>query len=199
MDKKSSINVSGFYYSPLDETGAGVTTGTPKRVEFLQEITVEPTQEITKAYGDGKIAEMAVSNGPVNVSSQFHRVPIEDKKVLFGLGDLNGLVTYGPNTTPPYVAIAFYREFSDGSKEWMGLPKGMFTIPSTTGSSKGESVEFSSEEVTAEFMSREVEGAPEELSYLLGKDDKATTTQRDALFQAVFGQNHPDYVAPTGV
>lgn len=197
MDKKASINVSGFYYAPLDETGSTVIIGTPKRVEFLQNITVEPTQEIVKAFGDGKIAEMAISNGPVNVSGGFHRIPLEDKKVIFGLGELNGLVTYGPNTTPPYVAIAFYREFSDGSEEWMGLPKGMFMNPTTSGTSKNESLEFSSEEVTGEFMSRKVEGATEELSYLLGKDEKGATTQRDALFQAVFGTTHPD--APQGV
>jgi hypothetical protein len=57
-------------------------------------------------------------------------------------------------------------------------------------------VEFSSEEITAEFMDRDVDGFTGEKSVIFGRDLPDANTQRDALFTAIFGANHPDFVGP---
>ena len=189
---RAATGVDEFYYAVLDESGANVIQGEPERVRFLQTITVEMPQEAVRAYGDNTTAEIAVSSGNITVTSSFNKIPQEDKEVLFGLESNNGLTAYGSNDTPPYVAVVFAKTHEDGSKEWVGLTKGIFMRPTIEGTTKQDTVEFSSEEITAEFTDREVEGFTEEKSVVFGRDAKGETTQRDALFQTVFGVGHPD-------
>lgn len=197
---KASTGVDEFYYATLDETGTAVTTGTPERVKFLQNITVEMPQEAVRAYGDNVTAEIAVASGNTTVTAGFHKIPEEDKQVLFGLEkSADGLYAYGSEDTPPYVACIFAKTYEDGSREYVGLTKGIFLRPNIEGTTKEDGVEFSSEEMSAEFMDREVAGFNEEKSVIFGKDVKGETAQRDALFQAVFGQAYPGTTTPEGV
>ena len=191
---KATTGVDEFYYGVLDESGSAIIVeAAPERVKFLQEITVTAPQEIVKAYGDNKIAEMATSNGVVEVEGAFHKLPGEDKQKILGLEKTaNGLYAYGNTDNQPYVAAVFAKTHEDGSKEWVGLPKGKFMKPENTATSKQDSVEFGSDSITAEFMDREVDGFTDEKSVIFGNDEKGSTTQRDALFQAVFGTAHPE-------
>lgn len=185
---KAAINVNDFHYVELDEDNKAV--GDIERVRFLQEITVEAQQEIVKAFGDGEVAEMATSNGPMTVSGQFHKIPQEDKDTIFGLTKVGGLSAYGPDSNPPYVAVIFSIEDQDGGKGWYGLAKGKFTMPSIEGSTKEESIEFGNETAEGEFMSRDIEG--ERVMRLSGEDAPGETKVRDEIFEAIFGMPHPD-------
>ena len=195
---RSSTGVDEFYYAVLD--GTDTATGAPERVKFLQSITIDMPQDIVRAYGDNTTAEMAVSNGDISVTSAFHKVPTEDRARLFGLEQTtDGLYSYGSTDNPPYVAVVFAKTHEDGSKEWVGLPKGMFMRPSISGSTKTEGVEFSSDEITAQFMDREVAGFNVEKSVIFGADDKGVTVSRDAIFTAIFGTAYPGAGIPEGV
>ncbi|MBO1513261.1 major tail protein [Metabacillus bambusae] len=195
---KASTGVDEFYYGALDETEVAIITGSPERIEFLQTLNIEMPQEPVRAYGDNKTAEIAVSNGNVTVTAAFHRLPEEDKAVLFGLEKTEtGLYSYGSTDTPPYVACIFAKTYQDGSKEWVGLPKGLFMRPTINSQTKADGVEFSTEETSAEFMDREVSGFTEEKSVVFGRDEKGSTAQRDALFQAIFGKAYPSTATTT--
>jgi phi13 family phage major tail protein len=185
---KSSTGVDEFYYGVV---GEGTVADTIERVKFLQNITVEMPQDITRAYGDNRTAEMAVSNGDITVSSAFHKIPIEDKQKLLGLEVAEGITAIGSTDNSPYVGVIFAKTFEDGSREYVGLPKGIFTRPNISGQTKEDSTEFSSEEIEAQFMDRVVDGFSEEKSVLLGADAKGSTTNRDALFMKVFGRPYP--------
>ncbi|MGM9925597.1 MAG: major tail protein [Bacillus sp. (in: firmicutes)] len=192
---RASTGVDEFYYGILNESD--VVEGSVERVKFLQEITVEMPQEITRAYGDNKTAELAVSNGNVSVTSRFHKLPEEDKEKLFGIErTTDGLMSFGSSDAPPYTAAVFARTYEDGSKEWVGLPKGMFLRPNIGGTTKEDGVDFSNEEITAEFMDRTVTGFSDEKSVIFGKDPKGTTKVRDALFLALFGKEYPGTETP---
>ena len=185
---RASTGVDEFYYGVINE---GTTAATIERVKFLQNVNVEMPQEVVRAYGDNKTAEMAVSSGDISVTSQFHKIPIEDKKRLLGLESVEGLTAMGSTDNPPYVAVVFAKTYEDGSREYVGLPKGLFTRPNVAAQTKGESTEFSSEEIAAQFMDREVVGFTEEKSVIFAYDKKGQTTNRDALFQKVFGKPYP--------
>ncbi|MEE3950763.1 major tail protein [Peribacillus frigoritolerans] len=196
---RASTGVDEFYYAVIDETGTAVTLGIPERVKFLQTISIEMPQEAVRAYGDNQTAEIAVSSGNTSITSAFHKLPDEDKAVLFGLEKTTGgLYSYGSNDTPPYVACVFAKTYEDGSKEWVGLTKGIFMRPNIEGQTKQDGVEFSSEEITAEFMDRDVDGFAEEKSAIFGRDPKGVNVQRDALFTAVFGKPYPGTTVPEG-
>lgn len=187
---RASTGVDEFYY------GKGLKekeVDTIERVKFLQNINVEMPQEIVRAHGDNTTAEMAVASGNVSVTSQFHKIPIQDKTYLLGWEvSEDGLKGSGSSDNPPYVPVIFAKTYEDGHKEYVGLPKGMFTRPTITGATKGETTEFSSEEIVAQFMDREVDGFNKDHSVVFAEDALGETTQRDLLFQKIFGKPHPN-------
>ena len=194
---KSSTGVDEFFYG---EVGDGTVAEYIERVKFLQSISVEMGQEIVRAYGDNKTAEMAVSNGDITVNSGFHRVPQEDKTRMLGLEVVDGITAMGSGDNPPYMGVIFAKTFEDGSKEYVGLPKGIFLRPNIEGATKEDGTEFTSEEIEAQFMDREVAGFDEEKSVLFAYDKKGSTTNRDALFMKIFGMPYPGTTTePAGV
>ncbi|MED3650608.1 major tail protein [Heyndrickxia sporothermodurans] len=192
---RASTGVDEFFYG---EIGEGTTAAYIERVKFLQNINVEMPQEIVRAFGDNKTAELAVSSGNISVSSQFHKIPIQDKEKLLGWETVDGLTAAGSEDNPPYVAVVFAKTYEDGSREYVGLPKGMFTRPNVTGQTKGENTEFSSEEIAAQFMDRKVDGFTKEKSVIFAYDKAGQTKNRDALFMKVFGKAYPTETVPEG-
>lgn len=188
-----------FYYGELKETEDGIKGTAVERIKFLQNISTETSQEIVRSYGDNEVAELAVSNGPTTLTTQFHTIPTEDRARLYGMKKINGLLAHTTENRPPYVACAFARTAEDGGTEWLGFAKGMFTMPNTEGQTKEDGVEFGNAETTGEFMQRELNGANEKAVYLVGYDAPGETTNRDALFQAIFGVAHPDAPVVPGV
>ncbi len=183
---RSFTGLTEFYYKVHGEDVQQVTD--PERIKYLQEISVSKDQDIEKAYGDNQVAEMAVANGTIEVEAGFHKLPLEDRVALFGLEKSeDGIVSVG-NDTPPYVAVMFAKTMEDGSREYVGLPKGLFTFPELEGNTKEDGVEFSSDSTTAEFMQAPVKGFEEEKAMLLGHDAKGTSVMKDAIWEAIFGE-----------
>lgn len=185
---RAATGVDEFYYGEIDEaTNALVTEKNIERVKFLQTINIEMPQEIVRAYGDNRTAEMATSSGDISVTGGFHKIPLEDKERLLGWEKIEGIYSVGSNDISPYVAVIFARTYEDGSKEYVGLPKGLFTRPNVEGQTKEDSVEFSSEEIEAQFMDRKVEGFTDEKSVLFAVDKKGETANRDKMVTMLFG------------
>lgn len=201
VEKKylSSTGVDEFYYGVLDESGAtiSIVEVEPERIEFLQDITVAMSSEITRAAGDNKTAELAVSHGAVTVTGNFHKIPQADKDTLLGLEKIaSGLSGHGSEDNPPYVGIVFAKTYEDGSSEYVGLPKGKFLKTNITGTTKPATgaPTFSQDGISAEFMDRKVTGFEKEKSVISGADEPGETTKRDAIFMAVFGKALVDEV-----
>ncbi len=191
---RASTGVDEFFYG---EIGDGIVAQYIERVKFLQSINVEMPQEIVRAYGDNITAELASSSGNISVTSGFHKIPIQDKERLLGWETVDGITAAGSEDTSPYVAVIFAKTHEDGSREYVGLTKGMFTRPNVTGQTKGESTEFSTEEITAQFMDREVTGFIKEKSVLFAYDPEGQTTNRDKLFMKIFGKPYPTTTSTT--
>lgn len=190
------IGVTNFYYGVLDDNDQMVAVA-PERIRYLQEASIEFTQEIARAYGDNEVAEIAVANGPLSVTTQFHTVPQEDQDVIFGAEVVEGISAYGGDDNPPYIAVVYEVTHNDGSASWLGLTKGKFMRPSDENTTREDSIEFGSDSVSGEFMNREVEGFEKPKSYLKGFDAPGETTVRDKMFQLVFGTVYPgEPVAP---
>ncbi|MCM2675579.1 major tail protein [Alkalicoccobacillus plakortidis] len=196
----ASTGVDEFYYGVLADSGTAIMLAGEdiEKVEFPQTIGIEMPQEIVKAYGGNKIAEMAVSAGDTTVTSAFHKIPTEDKKKLLGLEAKNGITAMGAEDNPPYVAVIFAKTYQSGRKEWVACLKGIFTRPNINAQTKGESVEFNPEEINAQFMDRELEGFDKLKSVATAEDAAGETKNRDALFMATFGKPFPGTTPPAG-
>jgi phi13 family phage major tail protein len=85
----------------------------------------------------------------------------------------------------------------DGSMEWFGLSKGVFTRPNKEGQTKEDGVEFGSDEIEGQFMERAVGGFNEELAVMMAYEPKGSTEGKDAVFQSIFGKTENTSVTET--
>lgn len=203
MAEKNYLRETGideFYYAVIEsDTDTSIATGEINRVKFLQNISIERPQSIQRAYGDNVTAQLAVSSGNVSVTGQFHKIPTEDKNTLFGLEVVEGLSSFGSDDNPPYVACVFAKTYDDGRTEWVGMSKGMFMKNNIEGQTKEDETAFTSDEVTAEFMDRFVDGFASHKSGISGEDVKGATVNRDLVFSKIFGKPYPGETVPAGV
>lgn len=194
MPEKNYLSFTGltdFYYGTLKADDTGIKETQAERIKFLQNINISTPQEIVKAYGDNGVAEMAMSTDATQLTTTFHKIPLEDRIIIYGFetaGDLHGLSS-DPN--PPYVACMFTRTMEDGSTEHIGFTKGKFRIADTEGETKGESVTFGSDSTEGEFMARKVDGFDKDMTFIITSDEPGETTNRDKLYKAIFGVDYP--------
>lgn len=192
MSEKNYLSFTGlkdFYYGILkDDKLVGAAA---ERVKNLQEIAVSTGQELIKAHGDNKVAEMAVATEETTVTTTFHTIPIEDRAALYGMISKGDVYAMPANPSPPYVACMFTKTKEDGTEEHVGFVKGKFMIADEEAVTKGETIDFGQGTTEGEFMSREVEGYDEEISMLVTSDAKGETTGRDELYQSIFGVTYP--------
>lgn len=190
----SFTGVDEFIYKVLgtDE----VSQSNPERIKYLQEIEVEREESIERAYGDNVTAELAKAAGSTTLTASFHKLPIEDKKNLFSLKENNGAYFVG-NNGMNYIACMFAQTTESGGKQYVGLFKGVFKMPSLKGQTKEDKPEFSSEESEAEFMEVAVDGIEGMQSFVLAYDEQGSTKGRDYVYELVFGQPHPDATPST--
>ncbi|WP_185830638.1 major tail protein [Siminovitchia terrae] len=188
-----TIGIDKFYYAiQTVDTEETVSYGEKVRVPYAQSVNIETEQEIAKAYGDNKVAEMAVSTGSTSLEMQFHAIPIEDRVALLGLEqDEDGLVIQRSQTNPPYVAVCLEKTTTDGA-ELLGLTKGMFMLPATEAQTKEDSLEFGSDTLSGEFAGRTYDDAAI-VRIRVGKSDDA---KRQKFEKMVF---NPAGTVPEGV
>ena len=186
--------VDQFYYKMEDD----VDVNEVERIQYLQEIEVEREEEITQAFGDNTVAELAKSAGATTLTASFHKIDLTDKAKLFNLTEDDGLFFVGQSATK-YAAVMFARTTETGT-EYVGLFKGVFLFSNMEGATKEDEIEFQSEESEAQFMPVEVEGIDGKQSFVLGYDENGSTVNRDRIYQLVFGVAHPDAtpVVPEG-
>ena len=194
----SATGLDMFYYGILDENDEVKTI---KVVDYLKEISLEFDEDLEKAYGSNKVAEIAKSNGETSLTANFHRLPIEAQQDLLGLIEHNksdGVYGFGNSSGITYTAVAFARTMEDGSKEWFGLGKGVFTRPEKSGQTKEDGVEFGEDEIEGQFMETNMDGFDEALAVIMAYDEKGQTSGRDAVFESVFGKSYNQVTSDLG-
>ncbi|MFQ3845825.1 major tail protein [Staphylococcus pseudoxylosus] len=180
------------YYAVLTEQADGsLEVGEIKDIDYVQEMSLEFGEELEKAYGSNKVAEIAKSPGETTLNLTFHKLPIDVQKDLLGLvehSENKNVYGFGQSTGITYTAIAIPRTMEDGSMEWFGLSKGVFTRPNKEGQTKEDGVEFGSDEIEGQFMERKINGFEEELAVIMSYEPKGSTEGKDTVFESIFGK-----------
>lgn len=188
----AATGLGKMYYAVLTEQPDGsVQIGDIKDVDYVQEMELEFGEELERAYGSNKVAEIAKSAGETTLSLTFHKLPIDVQKDLLGLIEHesnDNVYGFGSSSGITYTAVAIPRTMEDGSMEWFGLSKGVFTRPNKEGQTKEDGVEFGSDEIEGQFMERAVGGFNEELAVMMAYEPKGSTDGKDAVFQSIFGK-----------
>ncbi len=199
-EEKNYLSFTGlthFYYGTTSSDDSGINESQAERIKFLQNINITTPQDIVKAYGDNGIAEMAVSTDATGLTTQFHKIPIEDRTIIYGWETSSGMHGLSNDPNPPYVTCMFTRTMEDGSTEHIGFTKGKFMMADIESETKGESVEFGSDSTEGEFMARPVDGFDKDMTFIIVADEPGETENRDKLYKTIFGVEHPDATEPT--
>lgn len=198
-EEKNYLSFTGltdFYYGVTKSDDTGIEESEAERIKFLQNISISTGQDIQKAYGDNGVAEMAMSTDATQLTTQFHKLPIEDRTIIYGWetsGEMHGL-SESPN--PPYVSCMFSRTSEDGSSEHIGFTKGKFKMADVEGETKGDTVTFGSDSTEGEFMARKIDGFKKRMTYIIVSDEAGETTNRDDLYEKIFGVAYPEEGTP---
>lgn len=177
--------LKNFFYAVMsdDALDGSTTYETPKRLGAGISLNETPTTSMNTLYADNGPAETASSNGPTTVEIGVKDLTPEVSADLLGQSiDADGALIRGREDKAPYVALGFQLTGESENDAFVWLYKGKFSRPSTSGSTKGESVEFSTPTISATFIGRDSDG--KERASVVQNDTNAAIT--DAWFNAVY-------------
>lgn len=134
------------------DDGVTLQYDTPVALPGLMSIGINPNTESATAFYDDGPAESATTLGAIEVTIQKSALGTKESATLLGHSmDANGMVIYGANDTAPEGALGFRTLKSDGTYKYCWLLKGVFTDPEEENETKGDSINFQSDELTGSF------------------------------------------------
>lgn len=152
----ATIGLRDLYRAPITVEESGEEKyGTP--VRMAKAISAEMSVEVAEAIlyaddGADKVVKEFVSGElTLNVNDL---TPADLAAILGQTQDDDQVVYAGENDDPPYMAIGFRAKKSNGMYKYIWLYKVKFAIPSESYQTKGDSIEFTTPEITGKFIKR---------------------------------------------
>lgn len=152
--------LKNFYYAIVTEDAeAGTTYEAPKRLGAAISLSETPTTNMSTLYAENGPAETASSNGPTTAEVGVKELTPQVRADLLGQTvNADGVLVQSRDDRAPYVALGFQMTGESENDAFVWLYKGKFSRPTTSGTTKGESVEFSTPTISATFISRDSDG-----------------------------------------
>lgn len=152
----ATIGLRDLYRAPITTSEAGVETyGTP--VRMAKAISAEMSVEVAEAmlYADDGADEVVKEfvNGELTLNVN-DLLPADIAAILGQTQDTDSVVYAGENDEAPYFAIGFRAKKANGTYKYVWLYKVKFAIPSESYTTKGDSIEFNTPEITGQFIKR---------------------------------------------
>ena len=152
----ATIGLRDLYRAPItvDESGKE-TYGTP--VRMAKAISAVMSVEVAEAIlyaddgADEVVKEFISGELTLNVNDL---MPADLAAILGQTQDADGVVYAGEDDEPPYMAIGFRAKKANGMYKYIWLYKVKFAIPSENYNTKGDSIEFTTPEITGQFIKR---------------------------------------------
>lgn len=150
--------LKNFHYAVLtDDVLDGTTTySVPKRLGAAISLTETPTTNSSTLYADNGPSETATANGPTTAEIGVKDLTPEVRADLLGQTiNADGVLVQSRGDKAPYVALGFQMTGESENDAFIWLYKGKFSRPTTSGTTKGESVEFATPTISATFIGRD--------------------------------------------
>ena len=177
--------LKNFYYAVVTDDTAGGSTAyaAPKKLGAAISLSETPTTSTNTLYAENGPAETASANGPTTAEIGVKDLSPQVLADLLGQTiNADGVLIQGREDRAPYVALGFQLTGESENDAFVWLYKGKFSRPSTSGNTKGESVEFSTPAISATFIGRDSDG--KERASVVKTDANALVT--DAWFTSVY-------------
>jgi phi13 family phage major tail protein len=152
----ATIGLRDLYRAPITTAEGGAETyGTP--VRMAKAISAELSVEVAEAilYADDGVDEIVREFVSGELKLNVNDLSPADLAAILGqTQDDDGVVFAGENDEPPYFAIGFRAKKTGGQYKYIWLYKVKFAIPSEKYATKGDKLEFSTPEITGQFIKR---------------------------------------------
>lgn len=152
----ATIGLRDLYRAPITVEESGKEKyGAPVRMAkaISAEMSVEAAEAILYADdgADEVVKEFVSGELTLNVNDL---LPADLAAILGQTQDDDQVVYAGENDDPPYMAIGFRAKKANGMYKYIWLYKVKFAIPSENYQTKGDSIEFTTPEITGQFIKR---------------------------------------------
>lgn len=142
-----------------DVKGGETTYATPKPLGAAISLSETPTTSMSTLYAENGPSETATANGPTTAEVGVKDLSEEVLADLLGQTiNEDGVRLQGRNDKAPYVALGFQLTGESENDAFIWLYKGKFSRPTTTGTTKGESITFNTPTISATFIDRDSDG-----------------------------------------
>ena len=152
----ATIGLDNLFYATITEDAEGVETyGTPQKL--AKAISTELSVEIAEAilYADDAAAESIKSFKNGKLTLGIDDIGVDKVQLLTGAGvDDNGVLVSTSEDLPPYVAVGFRAQKSNGKYRYFWLYKVQFGIPSVSLQTKGDSISFQTPSIEGTIVRR---------------------------------------------
>lgn len=184
--KVAKFGASNFEYGVLDENEKIKDT---RKITGLSQVKLELTNDLkTLAADDGPYLVLSGGITQAKETINIYDVDSEMKKDLYGIDIQNGVEVYTKNFKPNYVATLFRTKISNGKHCWVGLLKGMFSLPGITSKTQDGSPDPEADEIEGNFVPRG--DADTGTILLIGREDN-DGFDFTKFHQMVFGDTTP--------
>lgn len=184
--KVAKFGASNFEYGVLDENEKIKDT---RKITGLSQVKLELTNDLkTLAADDGPYLVLSGGITQAKETINIYDVDSEMKKDLYGIDIQNGVEVYTKNFKPNYVATLFRTKISNGKHCWVGLLKGMFSLPGITSKTQDGSPDPEADEIEGNFVPRG--DADTGTILLIGREDN-DDFDFTKFHQMVFGDTAP--------
>ncbi len=161
MERQSvRIGVDRFFYAPLtkdDDTGTDY--GPAVYLPGVNIVALNPNTEIGSFYADDGIFETYVIEGERELQVSFSGISNEVAAALTGAQYENGLMIDKRGDSPPYVAVGFRSQKSNGEYRYVWVYKGRFVKAQMTSYTKSNSISPQNDIYTFKAVCRVSDGA----------------------------------------
>lgn len=152
---------------------------------FAQAITaqVETAQESATQYADNGPIAVITQTGETTLTLTVDEIPLDVLADILGYELKNGVLIYKQDVVPPYVALGFKGNKSNGSMRYVWLYKGRFSVPSDEWNTKTDSPEFQNQEIEGTFIRRNYDKV---FKVTADTDIEEFAAYKDTFFDSVF-------------
>lgn len=153
----ATIGLRDLYVDVLtsDEEGTAVYENSPARLAkaISADLSVNFAQATLKADDGTDVTVSIFVDGELKLG--INDLSAEAAAKILGLKpDSKGVLISNADDMPPYVAIGFRAQRPDGTFRYIWLYKVKFNVPSESYKTKGESIEFTTPEITGKIIAR---------------------------------------------
>jgi phi13 family phage major tail protein len=134
------------------------TDGTPTYATImplpgLVKMNVNPNASLETMFYDDGPGDTASTLGKIEVEFEKNALAIAESAFLLGhTVDTNGALVSAADDTPPWVALGFRSQKSDGTYKYVWLYKGKFSDPEMQNETKKDSINFQTDTIKGQFV-----------------------------------------------